>query len=369
MNAKEDGIFFTGVTGTLGQEMLQAFLSRDGGPLFVLARRNRRHSATERVQKIVSDAGLSSKALERVRVLEGDVTAPGFGLSQADLKALQAGARQFFHVAALTSLNGSKDDCEKINVGGTRHALEIARQLQEAGGLEKFFYFSTAYAAGSRQKYHSYEDTLPQNPSFANFYESSKYQSESLVRSAFADGKLRGMIFRPSIVVGDSQTGEVSQFNVIYPFIRLFAHGMLKILPTRLENSFNIVPIDYVVQASLAIAAQEESLGKTFHLISPEPPTIGMLLEVKKEDYPDLPAITIADPGQFKREELPPDQQFIYDMLAPYLGYLNDELTFDSANTAGALARAGLVFPRTGKEFLRTLVRYAVGQGYLVTEK
>ncbi len=364
MNTK--GTFLTGVTGTLGQEMLKTLLNQTGGPLFVLARANRRQSAVDRVHKLIANSGFAQSTLDRIKVLEGDVTEPGFGLKSAELQSLKQGARRFFHAAALTSLNGSQEDCEKINVGGTRHALEIAEQLKDSGCLEKFFYFSTAYAPGSRQRYHSFEDYLPVKPVFANFYESSKYQSETLVRNALAGNRIHGMIFRPSIVVGHSETGEVSQFNVIYPFMRLFAHGMLQILPTRLENSFNIVPIDYVVNASLAIAAQEDCLGKTFHLASLEPPTVGMLLEVKREDYPDVPLITIVDPGQFCREDLEPAQQFVYDMMAPYMGYLNDSLTFDCRNTAQALSRAGMSFPKTDIAFLRTLLRYAVGQGYLM---
>ncbi len=368
MTIDRQGIFLTGVTGTLGQEMLRSLLERGaGGPVYVLARSSRKLSAEARVHKLLENSAVSLQTRSRLKILSGDVTLPNFGLGPEDLDLLGRDVQRFFHIAALTSLNGSKEDCERINLGGTRHALDLAQFLAAKGRLERFFYFSTAYAAGSRQKYHSREDELPAQPVFANFYESSKYQAETLVRAALAEG-LKGMIFRPSIVVGHSQTGAVSQFNVIYPFMRLFAHGMLRILPTRLENSFNIVPIDYVVEAALRISEHDEFLGRAFHLVTPEPPMIGMLIEQKLEDYPDLAEVEVVDPATFSRESLAPEQQFIYDMLSPYLGYLNDELTFDTSNTQTALQKVGLSFPKTGKPFLRTLLRYAVDQGYLVTK-
>ena len=366
MITDQGGLFLTGVTGTLGQEMLKSLLEVPGSsPIYVLARKSRKLGAQERVLKLLEGSALTSAAVSRVKILEGDVTLTDFGLSAADIQCLKKDVTRFFHVAALTSLNGSKEDCEKINLGGTRNALALAEVLTREGKLQRFFYFSTAYAAGSRQKLHSLESELPKNPVFANFYESSKYQAETLVREALAAG-LKGMIFRPSIVVGNSQTGAVSQFNVIYPFVRLFAHGMLKLLPSRLDNSFNIVPIDFVVEAALRISEQDEYLGRVFHLVAPKPPTVEMLLQIKAEEYQDFGEVELVDPDQFSRESLGDDLQFIFDMLLPYLGYLNDALTFDTQNTQEALDKIGLVFPETGLPFLRTLLRYAVDQGYLV---
>ncbi len=96
---------------------------------------------------------------------------------------------------------------------------------------------------------------------------------------------------------------------------------------------------------------------------------MGTMMKMLQEDYPEIPLVTLVDPEQFSREDLAPAEQFIYDMLAPYLGYLNGGLTFDTANTEAALADTGLPFPTTGREFLHTLLRYAVGQGYLVLSR
>lgn len=358
-------ILLTGATGALGKDMLRYFLTETDHRLFVLARGKKNLSAGERIKKITEAWDIEGDLRARLTVFNGDVTLPHFGLNEKDLTELRNGTDEFFHVAALTALNGSEEECELINVGGTSHALEIAWDLFRRGKMKRFFYFSTAYVAGSRQTYRSFEDELPENPAFANYYESSKYHAEKNVRQAMGKG-LPVTIFRPSIVVGHSRTGEVAEFNVIYPFMKLFAHGILKVLPTRIENSFNIVPCDFVLRASMAIASQAESIGKTYHLVTLNPPTIGMLLDMKQNEFPEMPPIQVVAPDNFRREDLEANERFVYDMLHPYLGYLNDELTFDARNTAEALRGTGIHLPNTDYEFLKTLCAYAVKAGYLV---
>lgn len=364
---KRRAIFLTGVTGTLGKEFVKELILTREERLILLIRRKNRYSHWDRARKILAAYGLERYLGTRVEVLDGDITLPHFGLQAKDLDLLRQEACEFYHIAALTALNGSKEECEKINLGGAREALKLAWDFRRTGALERFFYFSTAYVSGSRQTYHAYEDRLPERPAHANFYEFSKYQAEARVREAMADG-LPVTIFRPSIVVGDSRTGEVSEFNVIYPFIKLFAHGILSVLPTRPENSFNIVPIDFVIQASSLISRQPGSIGKTFHLVTQEPPTIGMLMALKQEEYPEIPVVEMIAPEDFKKENLDLMTQTVFDMLEPYLGYLNDSLTFDASNTEEALRGTALDFPKTDYEFLKTLMRYAVDAGYLLVK-
>lgn len=360
-------IFLTGVTGVLGRELVSELLSKTEADLYLLIRGKKKASHIERAKKILAAKGLEGHVGGRVKVIEGDITLPLFGMSPDDMADLGHRVSHFFHVAALTSLNGSERDCNLVNLEGTREALRIAWSLRRKGSLRRFYYYSTAFVAGSLQTYRSFEDELPPEPKHANFYESSKCAAEHEVRRAIADG-LPGTIFRPSIVVGDSRTGEVSEFNVIYPFMKLFAHGILRKLPTRPENSFNIVPIDFVTRASVHIAFLENSVGKAFHLVSSDPPTIGMLLRLGEEEYPQLPSIEIIDPDEFSKDELGPNEQFVYGMLEPYLGYLNGHLTFDVRNTSEALKGSGITPPVTDYGFLKRLVEYAVSAGYLVIQ-
>lgn len=356
-------IFMTGATGVLGQDLVKELLETTSSNIAILARAKNRHSHSERVKKILTGLGLHGHLGKRIHVLEGDVTHHKLGIKKEDLEFLECECKVFYHIAALTALNGTEKECREINVGGTEHALELALDLWKKGKLERFVYFSTAFVAGSVWNYCSKEDELPAKPAFANYYESSKYKAESKVREAMAKG-LPVTIIRPSIVVGHSETGEVSDFNVIYPFFKLFAHGALSKLPTHLENTFNIVPIDFVIQATCAIVKNPKSIGKTYHLVAPHPPSIGMLLKLAVE-YPSVPPIEILHPKDFQKAKMTAQEQMIFSMMEPYLGYLNGHLSFDTTNTREILKGTGIPMPKTDYAFLKTIVRYAVKAGYL----
>ncbi len=357
-------IFMTGATGVLGQDLVKELLQTTDSEIAVLARAKNRNSHSDRVQKILNEMGLDSPLKSRIHIIEGDVTLPRFGIKTSDLEFLERETKVFYHIAALTALNGTEKDCQKINVGGTEHALEIAWDLKKKGRLERFVYFSTAFVAGSLWTYHSKEDELPEAPAFANHYESSKYRSETKVREAMAKG-LPATIIRPSIVVGHSETGEVSDFNVIYPFIKLFAHGVLSKIPTLPENTFNIVPIDFVIKATCAIVSNSKTIGKTYHLVSSKPPSMALLLKLRDEKYPHIPEIEVIPPDDFKKSNLNPQEQMVFSMMEPYLGYLNGHLTFDTKNTEEILRGTSIPLPETDYDFLKTLVGYAVKTGYL----
>ena len=364
MRVEKRTVFLTGMTGTLGKDMLVELLQTTSDRLFLLVRSKGRISGRERVRKYLDSKGIAWDD-SRIRVLEGDITVPELGLSAADREVLRCEVDHFFHVAALTALNGSREDCYRINLGGTEEALKLAWHLLRNGRLRRFYYFSTAFVAGSRQTLCAREDGLVETPAHANHYESSKYEAEKRVRAALKEG-MPVTVFRPSIVVGNSVTGEVSEFNVIYPFMRLFAHGVIRRLPTDLDNSFNIVPIDFVTRASVAIAAQPESVGKTYHLVTKTPPTIRELIDAGYAEYPETPEIEILPLEKFDRAALETNERFIYDMMEPYLGYLNDHLSFDCTNTEQALKGTGIEFPKTDGSFLRRLIRYAVSAGYFM---
>lgn len=355
----------TGVTGALGTEVFKTLIQTTEDKLYLLVRRRQRSSHWDRIRKLLQSWGCESQLGIRVHALEGDVSQSNFGLKDYEIESLKSEVTHFYHIAALTALNGSEEDCYRINFGGTKHALDIAWQLRNLGKLERFFYFSTAYVAGSLHDYVSLEDGLPEDPAHANYYESSKYNAEKKVRGAMLEG-LPTTIFRPSIVVGDSKTGAVSEFNVIYPFMKLFASGMMGKLPADPKNAFNIVPIDFIVNATLAISKKSDSVGKTYHLVSEKPLRIGMFLKMKDKEFPQFPHIELINPEMFTVESLSPMEQFIYTMMQPYLGYLTGHLSFDTTNTRAALEGTGIKQPVTDYDFMKILTQYAVDQGYLV---
>lgn len=367
--SKSGNIFLTGITGVLGKELVKELYSTTTSKFFLLVRGNKKQTYVERTTELLKGLDINDEPGQRIVIMEGDVSFDGFGLSEDDRETLRKNVNIFYHIAALTNLNASEEESDRINVGGVLNALEIAEDIQKNGKLDNFFYFSTAYVVGSAHEYTSKEDELPEHPAHANFYESSKFKAETNVRKKMAEG-FPITIFRPSIVVGNSVTGAVSEFNVIYPFIRLFLNGELSTIVTRAENTCNVVPIDFVINATCEIVTHDNIKGKTFHLVSPDPPSLSTVLKITEEETDvKFPDYKVVDPDDFKVEDLTEDEVYIYRKILPFRGYLNGELVFNMENTKKELEGTKVQLPVTDYNFIKTLYNYAVDVGYFKLRK
>jgi len=119
-------IFMTGATGVLGQDLLKELLTTTEDDFAILARPKNRVSHEERVLKILENAKLDSHFGSRVHVIEGDVTKPKLGIHKKDIELLEKEASVFFHIAALTALNGTEKECEKINIGRLGRVVDVS---------------------------------------------------------------------------------------------------------------------------------------------------------------------------------------------------------------------------------------------------
>jgi long-chain acyl-CoA synthetase len=258
-------LLLTGVTGSLGRELLAVAAAREpGARISCLIRPRRGRAPAERLARLTArifpggvPAGL------RIEAVAGDIEQPGLGLTDADREALEASVTDVVHGAASVAFTLPIADARRINVDGTRNVLALARAAHARGGLRRFDYISTAYVAGERRGIIA-EDCFGGAP-FRNTYERSKFEAEAEVRRAFSGG-LPGAVFRPSIILGHSQTGFTSSFKVLYWPLRVYATGLWRVAPGSADNSFDFVPVDYVAQALFWIRAHAAPAGQTYHL-------------------------------------------------------------------------------------------------------
>ena len=152
--------------------------------------------------------------------------------------------------------------------------------------LERLNYVSTAYVAGVRKGV-VYEHELALGQAFKNHYESTKFQAEVWVRDAMDE--VPTTIYRPAIVVGDSRTGETQKFDGPYYMLRadLALRGARLPIPQfgRSAAPFNVVPVDFVVDALVAGSRAPTRVGETLHLVDPEPVTASELLTTAAREY------------------------------------------------------------------------------------
>jgi thioester reductase-like protein len=204
----------------------------------------------------------------RVNLIEGDAAAMDFGLSGGELAKLMPEIDCIHHMAQVSYLGADKNLAAQVNVGGAREVVELA---QLCSSLRCLVYHSTAQVSGDRVGF-VLEDELDKGQSFKNPVEETLARGERIIRAHM--DKCPIAIVRPTIVVGDSETGEVDRFDGPYFLILLIVTSPPELplpLPGRGDTPLNVVPIDYVVRAAERIGRDPRAKGRTFHIGDPAP--------------------------------------------------------------------------------------------------
>jgi thioester reductase-like protein len=253
----------TGFPAFTARRLAQKLLATDGDErVYLLSHGKFRAAASEFLAQLPSDDAA------RVEILEGDVADMDLGLAGGEYKALAAEVTAIHHTAAVYYLGAKRELVERVNVEGTRTMLDLAAESQR---LRRFVHWSTAQVSGARSGV-ILEEELDCGQRFRNVYEETKFRAERLVRDAAR--RLPVTIVRPGIIVGDSRTGEIDKFDGPYYLLVLIVSSPLDVhlpLPGRGSAPLNLVPIDFVVEAAVALARDPRAAGGTFHLTDPCP--------------------------------------------------------------------------------------------------
>jgi thioester reductase-like protein len=207
-----------------------------------------------------------------IRAVSGDITQNDLGLHSA-YRPLMDRCMTIHHFAAVYDLGVSRDRGLAVNVDGTRNVLMFAEGASTPIDLH---YVSTCYVSGRYEGVFREKD-LDVGQTFNNYYEETKYLAELQVRAA-AERGLRVHVYRPSIVVGHSETGRTQKYDGPYPLMRwLYAQGRTALLPDfgrSRECTVNMVPVDFVTAALGYLIANPQRRGSTYHLADPSPLTV-----------------------------------------------------------------------------------------------
>jgi len=276
-------VFVTGYPGFIARHLVHRLAElRPEARIALLVR-------PERVPK--AQEALAARRLSGAEILEGDVARMHLGLSGVEYKRLVREATDVWHLAALDDLSAEARHIRAVNVEGTRSVLELARACTR---LSRLHHFSTAAVSGDREGV-ILEDELEMGQRFGNPYEEAKYLAERLVRAAQAE--LPATVYRPSIVVGDSRTGEIDRFHGPYALAILLVASPLAVplpLPRNGIAPLNAVPVDFVVEAALSIGANPAAAGRTVHLVDPAPLSVRRVYElIAQRAGKHLPPVSI----------------------------------------------------------------------------
>jgi short-subunit dehydrogenase len=255
--------FVTGATGFIGRHLVGELLKRDG-TVYALVREGSRGRLDALGERI--GAG------DRLVPVPGDLAKEGLGIEGFNEKI-----DHFFHLAAIYDMESDEDSMRRANVEGTRHVVEFANSL-EVGR----FHHTSSIAVAGKFKGLFREDMFDEGQRLPHAYHATKFESEKLVREHVRP-PLR--VYRPGIVIGHSETGEMDKIDGPYYFFKLIQklrHALPEWFPLAGPEGkkANIVPVDFVAKAMDHIAHMDDAdlYGNTFHLVDPKPLSVGKSL-------------------------------------------------------------------------------------------
>jgi len=257
--------FVTGATGFIGRHLVERLLEREGD-IHVLVR----EASQDRLDALVERWGEGAAA--RVKPVVGDLQEPRLGLSDEQIAALDGNIEHFFHLAAIYDMTADEEVNERLNVAGTRNAVDLANALH-AGHLH---HVSSVAAAGEFKGLFR-EDMFDEGQRLPSAYHRTKFESEKLVREQAA---VPWRVYRPGIVVGHSQTGEMDKIDGPYYFFKAIQKARFA-LPQWFPlvgpelGYTNLVPVDFVADAMDHIAHQTGLNFQAFHLTNPKAMRVG----------------------------------------------------------------------------------------------
>ncbi|MBL0918432.1 MAG: SDR family oxidoreductase [Hydrogenophaga sp.] len=262
--------FVTGATGFIGKRLVGKLLQRKGAVVHFLIRK-------ESEGKVAGLREFWGVGPARAVPVFGDLTEKKLGVAADDVKALKGQIDHFYHLAAVYDLGADEESQVAVNIDGTRNTVDFAKAI----GAGHFHHVSSIAAAGLYEGVFR-EDMFDEAENIDHPYFMTKHESEKLVR---AEGKLAWTVYRPAMVVGDSQSGEMDKIDGPYYFFKLIQR-MRQILPPWMPSigleggRINIVPVDFVVNALDHISHGQLKGGECFHLVDPVGYRVGDVLDI-----------------------------------------------------------------------------------------
>ncbi|MDX6657737.1 MAG: hypothetical protein QOH62_2530, partial [Solirubrobacteraceae bacterium] len=272
--------FVTGATGFIGRHLVEELLANREGDVHVLVRA----ASTDRLDRLTSERWGGS---DRIKPVVGDLTEPKLGVDQAWIDEHKGDIDHFFHLAAVYDMTADDEANERTIVQGTRYAVVLAYAV-EAGIL----HHTSSVAAAGLYKGHFREDMFDEGQKLPSAYHRTKFESEKIARE---QSTVPWRVYRPAVVVGHSETGEMDKIDGPYYFfkaIQKLRHWLPEWVPlVGPELGWNnIVPVDFVAKAMDHIAHAPELDGQAFHLTATKSIRVGESLNAfaKAANAPQL---------------------------------------------------------------------------------
>lgn len=369
-------ILLTGATGFIGGELLRRLLRRDERTIVCLVRAASADDAARRGRETLGAlfGRVPPRLAARVEWVAADIERPRLGLGDDAWTALAGEVEEAYHCAASTQFDLPLEEAHRINVLGAQEVYALCEAACARGGFRRLHHVSTAFVSGDTPGEVDASFLPDDDHPFRNTYERTKAAAERFLRARM--DRVPITIYRPSIVVGDSRTGKTTSWNVVYFPMRLMAWGRLPFASVGGRALLDVVPVDFVCDALLALGAREDSRGQTYHLTAGEDAlTVYDVIEqtyagMSRRAGREVPVATRAL-GPLAWRLLTSAMRLVgsekvrraLDGFGVYVSYTRCETTLANARERALLAEAGVALPDP-RQFFPTIVDYALAENF-----
>ena len=365
--------FITGATGVVGSALVAELIGNRDCEFQLLIRAKDDADLQSRLAKMLGfwDLPPGGETAKRIVALRGDVTLPRFGLTDTQYDEVSRQTSHIVHSAAIVKMNLPLEEARNSAVSSVKSILELAAASRSHGALKKVDIVSTVGVGGLTPGLIP-EEPLPDVQHFHNTYEASKSEAERYIRNHAGD--LPVTVHRPSMVVGNSQTGKIVHFQVFYHLCEFLSgrHTPLGLVPKTTGVYLDTIPVDYVVKAIAYSALNPAATsGQLFHLCSgpSDAVSISALMELIKTMFPaDGRKTPRAISSALFRSALPVMARFVGEKqkkgllnLPIFLDYLDVPQQFSNARSSRFFSEVGLDVPKT-ENYLGAVLAYYLAQ-------
>ncbi|WP_326564306.1 amino acid adenylation domain-containing protein [Micromonospora peucetia] len=357
-------ILLTGATGFLGAFLLRELIRSTTARVHCLVRGDDMAGAARRLRAVLEGYGLWEPAMgDRIEVLHGDLARPGLGLSPEILDGLARTVDVIYHSGAAVNLAQSYAQSRAANVMGTTEILRLAaaRRTVPVHHISTTGVFAGPLVTGRRI---TADEPLTPLDGLIHGYTRSKWVAEKVIDAARGRG-LPVSVYRPTRISGHSRTGACQSAD--YLWLLLKGCIQARLAPRLRDVAFDLVPVDYVSQAIVALSTSTAAAGRNVTLASDQLLPFGTALEhLRAMGYP---IATGSDQEWMKAIATMAD-----NAAFPLLGVMSGDgqdsdqegsTRFDATETGRLLGSTGIACPEIDEGLFGTYVRYFLDSGFL----
>lgn len=353
-------VLLTGATGLVGSYLLKILL-HEGYKIYALARGKNNKSARERVLDILNfwDKDLFTRRSNSLIVLEGDITEKNFGFDKHTIDLLIKEVEEIFHSAAATRFNWPLKEIRKVNVKGTKTVLDFAVKCSKQNRFKKVNHISTAYICGNYNGTFSEVD-LDLGQSFSSTYEQSKFEAEKIVEEYRKKG-LWVDIYRPPLVIGESDTGKTITFNQsVYQLLHMLSLKLFDYFPAK-GIHLNIVFVDDLCAAIYKISSKTSAINKNYHPFYSSTFPFSTILDISS-NFLKFPKPALVSRDNFLNNNSTPAQRIL---LQNNILIISNSVRLNSTLTNKTLRHYDFGFSNLNINSFLNQLRYCIANNFL----